>query len=163
MFNIGDKIVYPGQGIGVIDCIEEREFKGEKQKFYKIDIFNSTMKLTYPMNRIEDSNIRLVSESKDIDSYLEDFSKTTLTVEEIKSTTAKERMSINSKKIKDGTLKDYLYVILNLSEVMNNGNINANEKQVLNSTKSLVAEEISQSKNISLDEEKNLLDESLKN
>ena len=70
MFNIGDKIVYPGQGIGVIDCIEEREFKGEKQKFYKIDIFNSTMKLTYPMNRIEDSNIRLVSESKVIDSYL---------------------------------------------------------------------------------------------
>lgn len=121
------------------------------------------MKLTYPMNRIEDSNIRLVSESKDIDSYLEDFSKTTLTVEEIKSTTAKERMSINSKKIKDGTLKDYLDVILNLSEVMNNGNINANEKQVLNSTKSLVAEEISQSKNISLDEAKNLLDESLKN
>lgn len=163
MFNIGDKIVYPCQGIGVIDYIEEREFKGEKQKFYKIDIFNSTMKLTYPMNRIEDSNIRLVSESKDIDSYLEDFSKTTLTVEEIKSTTAKERMSINSKKIKDGTLKDYLDVILNLSEVMNNGNINANEKQVLNSTKSLVAEEISQSKNISLDEAKNLLDESLKN
>ena len=163
MFNIGDKIVYPCQGIGVIDDIEEREFKGEKQKFYKIDIFNSTMKLTYPMNRIEDSNIRLVSESKDIDSYLEDFSKTTLTVEEIKSTTAKERMSINSKKIKDGTLKDYLDVILNLSEVMKNGNINANEKQVLNSTKSLVAEEISQSKNISLDEEKNLLDESLKN
>lgn len=163
MFNIGDKIVYPCQEIGVIDCIEEREFKGEKQKFYKIDIFNSTMKLTYPMNRIEDSNIRLVSESKDIDSYLEDFSKTTLTVEEIKSTTAKERMSINSKKIKDGTLKDYLDVILNLSEVMKNGNINANEKQVLNSTKSLVAEEISQSKNISLDEEKNLLDESLKN
>ena len=115
------------------------------------------------MNRIEDSNIRLVSESKDIDSYLEDFSKTTLTVEEIKSTTAKERMSINSKKIKDGTLKDYLDVILNLSEVMKNGNINANEKQVLNSTKSLVAEEISQSKNISLDEAKNFLDESLKN
>lgn len=163
MFNIGDKIVYPGQGIGVIDCIEEREFKGEKQKFFKIDIFNSTMKLTYPMNRIEDSNIRLVSESKDIDSYLEDFSKNNLTVEEIKGTTAKERMSINSKKIKDGTLKDYLDVILNLSEVMNNGNINANEKQVLNSTKSLVAEEISQSKNISLDEAKNLLDESLKN
>ena len=80
-----------------------------------------------------------------------------------RSTTAKERMSINSKKIKDGTLKDYLDVILNLSEVMNNGNINANEKQVLNSTKSLVAEEISQSKNISLDEAKNLLDESLKN
>ncbi|WP_195987371.1 CarD family transcriptional regulator [Clostridium sp. D53t1_180928_C8] len=162
MFNIGDKIVYPGQGIGVIDCIEEREFKGEKQKFYKIDIFNSTMKLTYPMNRIEDSNIRLVSESKDIDSYLKDFSKTNLNGEDIKSTTAKERMSINSKRIKDGTLKDYLDVILNLSEVMNNGNINANEKQVLNSTKSLVAEEISQSKNISLDEAKNILDESLK-
>ena len=48
MFNIGDKIVYPSQGIGVIDIIEEKEFKGEKQKYYTIQLCNNTMKLTLP-------------------------------------------------------------------------------------------------------------------
>lgn len=53
MFNVGDKIVYPGQGVGIISCIEEREFKGEKQNFYEIDIVNSTMKLKLPASRFE--------------------------------------------------------------------------------------------------------------
>lgn len=87
LFNIGDKIVYPGQGIGVVDCIEEMEFKGEKQNYYKIDIVNSTMKLS---------------------------------------------------------------------------NINANEKQVLNSTKSLVVEEISQSKDLSREEASELLENAIR-
>ena len=66
MFNIGDKIVYPGQGIGVVDCIEEMEFKGERQNYYKIDIVNSTMKLKLPVSRVEFTNIRLISNSKEI-------------------------------------------------------------------------------------------------
>ena len=39
-------------------------------------------------------------------------------------------MITNSKKIKEGTLNDYLDVICNLTQVMQVGNINANEKQV---------------------------------
>ncbi|WP_370830872.1 CarD family transcriptional regulator [Clostridium sp.] len=74
MFNIGDKIVYPGQGIGVVDCIEEMEFKGERQNYYKIDIVNSTMKLKLPVSRVEFTNIRLISNSKEIDTDLNNFS-----------------------------------------------------------------------------------------
>ena len=73
MFSIGDKIVYPGQGIGVISCIEEKEFKGEKQHFYNIDIINSTMKLKLPAKRFETANIRLLSDSEKIDNSLEEI------------------------------------------------------------------------------------------
>jgi CarD family transcriptional regulator len=31
MFNVGDKIVYPMHGAGVIESIEEREILGRKQ------------------------------------------------------------------------------------------------------------------------------------
>ena len=41
LFNIGDKIVYPSQGVGIIDSIEEKEFlgkmKGSKQTVKKKD------------------------------------------------------------------------------------------------------------------------------
>ena len=84
MFNIGDKIVYPGQGIGVVDCIEEMEFKGERQNYYKIDIVNSTMKLKLPVSRVEFTNIRLISNSKEIDTDLNNFSDFIVNEEEIK-------------------------------------------------------------------------------
>ena len=32
MFNIGDKVVYPMHGAGVIESIEEKEILGQKQK-----------------------------------------------------------------------------------------------------------------------------------
>ena len=162
MFNIGDKIVYPGQGIGVVNCIEEMEFKGEKQNYYKIDIINSTMKLKLPVSRVEFTNIRLISDSNEIDTDLNNFSDFIVNEEEIKISTAKERMITNSKKIKEGTLNDYLDVICNLTQVMQVGNINANEKKVLNSTKSLVVEEISQSKDLSKEEASELLENAIK-
>ena len=34
MFNVGDKIVYPMHGAGVIDSIEEKNILGEKQSYY---------------------------------------------------------------------------------------------------------------------------------
>ena len=162
MFNIGDKIVYPGQGIGVIDCIEEVEFKGEKQNYYKIDIINSTMKLKLPVNRVEFTNIRLISNSNEIDTDLSNFGDFIGNEEDIKISTAKERMMSNSKKIKEGTLNNYLDVICNLTQVKQVGNINANEKQVLNSTKSLVVDEISQSKDLSREEANEILENAIK-
>lgn len=162
MFNIGDKIVYPSQGIGVIDSIEEREFKGEKQDYYNIEIINSSMKLSLPISRVEDTNIRLVSNSKDIDSDLSNFGDFVADSEELKNVTAKERMIINNKKLKEGKVNNYLDVICNLTQVMKYGNININEKQILKATKSLVVEEISQSKDLSKEEATELLEKSIK-
>ena len=49
-----------------------------------------------------------------------------------------------------------------LTQVMQAGNINANEKQVLNSTKSLVVDEISQSKDLSREEANEILENAIK-
>ncbi|MFZ5598395.1 MAG: CarD family transcriptional regulator, partial [Bacillota bacterium] len=34
MFKIGDKVVYPMHGAGVIEAIEEKEVLGEKRQYY---------------------------------------------------------------------------------------------------------------------------------
>ena len=95
MFNVGDKIVYPGQGVGIISCIEEREFKGEKQNFYEIDIVNSTMKLKLPASRFENANIRLVSDSEEIDNSLKDIVNYT---EEVDNTIIIQKLSKEKEK-----------------------------------------------------------------
>ena len=96
MFNVGDKIVYPGQGVGIISCIEEREFKGEEQNFYEIDIVNSTMKLKLPASRFENANIRLVSDSEEIDNSLKDIVNYTEEVDNLQKSVKREREENNS-------------------------------------------------------------------
>lgn len=161
MFNIGDKIVYPSQGIGVIDEIEEKEFKGEKQAYYTIKLYSNNMKLTLPFCRIETSNMRLVSDSKTLDNRLKHINKFLVDAEELDKVNFKERKTVNELKIKSGALDDYLEVICNLTQVKMEHNLNSSEKQMLASAKKIVIEEISQSKNISNDEASDLLDISM--
>ena len=161
MFNIGDKIVYPSQGIGVIDEIEEKEFKGEKQEYYTIQLYSNNMKLTLPSSRIETSNMRLISDSKTLDNCLKHINKFIVEIDGLSKVNFKERKTINELKIKSGALDDYLEVICNLTQLKMEQNLNSSEKQMLANTKKIVIEEISQSKNLSNDEAANLLDISM--
>ena len=74
MFNIGDKIIYPNQGIGTINFIEKIEFKGEMQNYYLVDL-NNSMKLKIPVSSAELLNIRLVSDCNVIDDNLKNMSE----------------------------------------------------------------------------------------
>lgn len=161
MFNIGDKIVYPSQGIGIIDIIEEKELNGEKQKYYIIQLFNNTMKLTLPVSRVKPSNIRLVSDSKTLDNSLKHINKFIAEPGELAKVNFKERKAINELKIKSGTLDNYLEVICNLTQLKMEHSLNSSEKQMLSNVKKIIIEEISQSKNLSNDEATSLLDVSM--
>ena len=161
MFNIGDRIVYPSQGIGVIDIIEEKEFRGEKQKYYTIQLCHNSMKLTLPSSRIEPSKMRLISDCKTLDNCLKHINQFVVETGELSKVNFKERKNVNELKIKSGAFDDYLEVICNLTQLKMEHNLNSSEKQMLTSTKKIVIEEISQSKNLSNDEATSLLDVSM--
>jgi RNA polymerase-interacting CarD/CdnL/TRCF family regulator len=48
MFKVGDLAVYPAQGVGVIEAIENREVMGKKQPFYVMKIMGNGMKIMIP-------------------------------------------------------------------------------------------------------------------
>ena len=48
LFQIGDNIVYPMHGAGIIKAIEEKEIAGEKQQYYVIKMLGSNMELMIP-------------------------------------------------------------------------------------------------------------------
>lgn len=162
MFNLGDTVVYPCQGIGVIDSIEEREFKGEKQDYYSINIINNTMKLTVPVSRIDAANIRLMNNSNVIDKSLEDISNFITDKEELEKSSTNERMAINSKKLKLGKLEDYLGMIYDLNKVKTESKLNSTENQFYQNIRTCVIDEMCQSKNIAKDEANRILDNAIK-
>ena len=38
LFEIGDNIVYPMHGVGIIKAIEDKEISGKKQQYYVINM-----------------------------------------------------------------------------------------------------------------------------
>ena len=63
MFDIGDRIVYPMHGAGIIVDIEEKKILGETHKYYIMQISVSDMKVMLPVNNTETIGIRkIVSE-----------------------------------------------------------------------------------------------------
>lgn len=161
MLNIGDRIVYPNQGVGVIHVIEEKEFKGEMQKYYNIHLLNNSLKLMLPFNRLASSNIRLLSNSGDLDTILHETKDCVLNQEEITITNCKDRIANNTIKVKSGTLKDTVEVYFNLSQVKRQHPLNTSENQMLNTTKKVLIEEISLVKNITCIEATDLLENTL--
>lgn len=161
MFNISDTIVYPNQGIGTIVSIQEEPFLGELQTYYKIKFRNGSLEIMLPKKRLENSNIRLLSNSEDLDDafdHIDDFAEDLC---EMNECNLKERMLQNSLKLKSSTIKDYIEVILNLTEVQNHHHLNSSEKQMLTNTTSSLIDEISLAKDITTENAADLLDDLL--
>ena len=55
MFKIGELAVYPAQGVGLIEAIEDREIMGTWQKFYVMKILGNGMKIMIPTDTAQAS------------------------------------------------------------------------------------------------------------
>ena len=51
-FKVGDKAVYPGQGVGEVLGIEHKEVAGQRQSFYVLRILDNGMKIMIPINKV---------------------------------------------------------------------------------------------------------------
>lgn len=160
MFNIGDKVVYPSQGVGTIVNIEQKDFLGNKQDYYYITLTNN-LKVMLPTSRSEVVNLRSITSEQELNQKLTNLNFLNDTVDIISSKNSKERFDINSTKIKSGSFSDYLEVVSSLHKTKEGHNLNSSEKQMLHNTKKILIAEISAAKNVSVTEATSFLENSL--
>ncbi len=59
MFKAGDAIVHPVRGAGVVVCIEERQWRGSKNQYYRIKLLSQpTSSLMIPISAAETLGLR---------------------------------------------------------------------------------------------------------
>jgi len=58
MFKIGDKAVYPAQGVVEVKAIEAKEFSGEKKEFYILRIIDTDMTIMLPTTNVDTVGMR---------------------------------------------------------------------------------------------------------
>ncbi|WP_304363033.1 CarD family transcriptional regulator, partial [Bacillus toyonensis] len=101
MFQIGDNIVYPMHGAGIIEAIEEKEFSGEKQQYYVIKMSINNMQVMIHTGKMLSSNIRPVIDILELTHIIQIFQHG----ESDELLPWKQRHKVNTDKIKTGEIQ----------------------------------------------------------
>ena len=127
MFQIGDNIVYPMHGAGIIEAIEEKEFSGKKQQYFVIKMSISNMQVMIPTGKILNSNIRPVIDILALKHIIHIFHHE----ESCKLLPWKQRHKVNTDKVKTGEIQEGAEVVRDLMRIKKEKALNTSEKKLL--------------------------------
>ncbi len=148
MFNIGDKIVYPMHGAGIVEAIEEKEILGEKQKYYVMRMPIGNMKVMIPLKNIKEIGVRQVAGDDEIAEVLN-----ILHGEKSKmSANWNRRYRANMEKIRSGNIFQIAEVVRNLTIREKEKGLSTGERKMLEKAKHILISEIVLSKDITEEE-----------
>ncbi|HEX7360248.1 MAG TPA: CarD family transcriptional regulator [Bryobacteraceae bacterium] len=70
-FQIGEKVVYPNQGVGTIENISSRCFGAQAEPFYLLRLCLSSMTVMVPFSHVDDVGLRKVTKCREISGVLQ--------------------------------------------------------------------------------------------
>ncbi len=144
LFQIGDNIVYPMHGAGIIKAIEEKEISGEKQQYYVIKMLISNMQVMIPTGKILSSSIRPVTDIIALMHIINIFHHG----ESDRLLPWKQRYKVNTDKIKTGKIQECTEVVRDLMRIKKEKALNTSEKKMLDNAHKFLISELSLIKGI---------------
>src|SRR5512146_1668216 len=126
-FKVGDKAVYPGQGVGEVMGIEHKEVAGQRQSFYVLRILENGMKIMIPMNKVGSVGLREIIGEKEV---------------RVDSTTWNRRYREYMDKIKTGSVFEIAEVLRDLYLLRSDKDLSFGERKMLDTARSLLIKEL---------------------
>ncbi|MDR2097646.1 MAG: CarD family transcriptional regulator, partial [Spirochaetaceae bacterium] len=75
-FKLKQKVVYPSQGVGVINAIVERELNGQKVPYFVIYLEVTDMTILAPVDKAEELGMRAIVSAEEAQRALEFIGET---------------------------------------------------------------------------------------
>ena len=139
-FEIGDKVIYPNHGLGVIERIEEKTILGTTCGFYSLRMATSETTVLVPVDNVDDVGLRHAIGDHEVKKLF-----TLLGNGKIENhQNWKGRFKDNSDKMRTGSLYDVVDVLKSLNHLSQSKNLSFREKRMLDRAKFLVISEISE-------------------
>lgn len=156
-FRIGDKVVYPNHGVGVIEQISSRTNGNAVEKFYLLKIKASSLKVMVPFHNVGCVGLRRVIRNGEVQKIV-DF----LTDGKCQNHTDwKYRFKENSEKMRTGSLIDVAEVLKSLLVLNQTKPLSFREKKMLERARYLLVSEMALAKNLAEADVENLLAKAL--
>ena len=139
-FELGDKVIYPNHGLGVIERIEKRTILGTTCGFYSLRMATSDTTVLVPVDNVDDVGLRRAIGDNEVKKLF-----TLLGNGKIENhQNWKGRFKDNSDKMRTGSLYDVVDVLKSLNHLSQSKNLSFREKRMLDRAKFLVISEISE-------------------
>lgn len=138
MFNIGDKVVYPMHGAGIIEGIEEKEILGEKRKYFIMRMPIGDMKVMVPVDNVEDVGVREIINKEEMERVISILKGSMSSMPQ----NWNRRYRINMDKIKSGDIFEIAAVVRNLLMMDMEKGLSTGEKKMLGSAKQMLFSEM---------------------
>ncbi|HME06913.1 MAG TPA: CarD family transcriptional regulator [Bryobacteraceae bacterium] len=156
-FTIGEKIVYPNHGIGVVENISSRAFGAQFERFYLLRLNYNSMTVMVPLSHAGDVGLRRVTKCGDLSRML-----AFLSAGQCKSKVDwKDRYKENCDKMRNGSLLEVAEVLKGLLIIQTVKPLSFREKKMLDRSRHMLISEYSTCRGISEDESKQVLDRAL--
>ena len=138
MFSIGDKIVYPLYGAGVIEDLEQMEVDGASQVYYVMFIPIGNLKIKVSARKAAIIGLREVYEKERVLNIIKNVTTEPMVMPE----NWNQRYKENLEKIKSGNLSDVTLVFRNLLYRERQRGLSSAEKKMLTTAKQIIVSEI---------------------
>jgi len=137
-FQVGDKVVYPNHGIGVVEDILGKK-RGEDQ-FYKLRISSNASVVKVPIENVDGVGLRRVITTRDVDRIFDLLENRKIE----QHSNWKGRYKDNSDKMRTGSIYDVAGVLKDLSFLSKKKSLSFREKRMLDRARFLIVSEVSE-------------------
>lgn len=139
-FQVGEKVIYPNHGIGVVESIQTRPIPGGKISLYQLRILSNDSRVWIPQQNADGVGLRHVITAGDARKIFTMLADGTID----QHSNWKGRFKENSDKMRTGSLYEVAVVLKGLTFLARKKSLSFREKRMLDRAKFLLVSEIAE-------------------
>lgn len=138
-FEVGQKVVCPGNGVGQVFSIESKEISGVSISFYMIRILDNALTVMVPVNKAAERGIRPIMSMDEVKKVYEMLHEKKIVVEQ---STWNRRHRDYLEKIRTGSVFEIAEVLRDLCVIRADKVLSFGERKMLELAKGLLIKEL---------------------
>jgi len=139
-FEVGDKVIYPNHGLGVVQRIETKTILGTTCDFYQLRMIANDTTVLVPVENADNVGLRKAVGDEEVDRLFNLLSDGKIDTHQ----NWKGRFKDNSDRMRTGSIFDVVEVLKSLTYLARQKNLSFREKRMLDRAKFLVVSEIAE-------------------
>ena len=138
MYQIGDKVVHPMHGAGVIDSIVQRKVAGKLEEYYLLKLSVGSMTVMIPTGNTQEIGVRPILSGEEAKSLIQALEN----IEVDMTQNWNRRYRENMERLKSGNLLEVARVVKGLLIRENQRGLSNGERKMLRTAKQILISEL---------------------
>jgi len=139
-FEVGDKVIYPNHGLGIVERIEEKTILGTTCGFYHLRIVANETTVLVPVANVDGVGLRRAISDEEVERLFGLLGDGKIDNHQ----NWKGRFKDNSDKMRSGSIYDVADVLKSLTFLAKSKSLSFREKRMLDRAKFLIISEVSE-------------------